>query len=70
MVGGRDVIEAKGVLYNLMNNLGLETKLSNLGVNKEGIDIIIKHGFNPKRVKNNPRHIDEKGLREILENIY
>ena len=70
LVGGRDVIEAKGVLYNLMNNLGLETKLSNLGVNKEGIDIIIKHGFNPKRVKNNPRHIDEKGLREILENIY
>ena len=47
--------------------LGLKTKLDDLGIND--IEIIIKHGFNPQRVKNNPRLLTEKSLREILNRI-
>ncbi|MBI2508160.1 phosphonoacetaldehyde reductase [Candidatus Woesearchaeota archaeon] len=70
LIGGKDVIEARDILYDLMKNIGLETKLIDLGINKEGIEVIIKRGFNPERVKNNPRHLDEDNLREILESIY
>jgi len=55
---------------NLMDDLGLETRLSNLGISKKGIETIVKNGFTPERVKNNPRKLSEENLREILNSIY
>ncbi len=54
----------------LMESIGLNTKLSELGITSEyDINVIVKNGFNPKRVKNNPRKLTEIDLRKILERI-
>ena len=50
-----------------MENIGLETRLSQLGLKKSDIDIIIKKGFNLQRVKNNPRLLNKENLRKILK---
>ena len=44
-----------------MEIYGIETE--------EDIELIIKEGFNPDRVKNNPRELTENRLNEILHNI-
>ncbi len=60
--------QAKEHLTNLMGKIGLETRLSKLGINEEQIQLIIDNGFNPQRVKNNPRSLSEEELRkEILD---
>jgi alcohol dehydrogenase class IV len=63
-------IEAKEKIRDLMNDIGLETKLQDLGLKSQNdIEIIIENGFNPERVKNNPRLLSEPQLRNILEEI-
>ncbi len=50
-----------------MREIGLETRLSALGIDsKDDVEIIIQNGFNPDRVRNNPRLLTEGALREIL----
>tara|TARA_Y100000310_G_scaffold343664_2_gene452344 strand:+ start:73 stop:1173 length:1101 start_codon:yes stop_codon:yes gene_type:complete len=70
LIGTNNCDEARSRIQKLMNNLELETKLSGLGLKKEDLDIIIEKGFNPQRVKNNPRRLDKKEIRKILRNIY
>ena len=70
VIGASDSLESRDIITQLMKNIGLETKLSDLGIkNEQDIDLIIKHGFNPERVKNNPRKITEYQLRKMLEEI-
>ena len=45
-------IEARDKLVNLMDKIGLERKLSNLGIKEEDLQNIVDNGFNPGRVKN------------------
>jgi len=62
--------KAKEKIKNLIKNIGLETNLGKLGIKtQDDIEIIIKNGFNPERVKNNPRLLTETQLRSILEDI-
>ena len=58
--------EAQNKILNLMQDIGLDT---NLKIGKKSIEIIIKNGFDPQRIKNNPRLLTEENLREILKNI-
>ena len=70
MIGVTTFNEAKELITQLMEDIGLETKLKNLGIKtEEDINLIIKNGFNPDRVKNNPRKLTEAELRKILEDI-
>ena len=69
VLGARNVFEARAILYDLMRNIGLETRLKGLRIDEECREIILKEGFNPERVKNNPRLLDENGLRLVLQNI-
>ena len=65
-----DFIEAKEKTSQLMQNIGLKTRLKDLGITSQAdIDLIIKNGFKPDRVKNNPRKLTEHQLRRILEDI-
>ena len=50
-----------------MRKINLETTLSSLGITD--FDLILKEGFNPERVKNNPRLLTEEALLEILKTI-
>lgn len=69
-IDAKDVYEASKKIENLMIEIGLSTKLSQLGIKTgKDIDTIIKYGFNPQRVKNNPRRLTEEALIEIFENI-
>ena len=50
--------------------LGSEFDLKVYGVESErDIDTIVKNGFNPQRVNNNPRKLTEESLRDILNNL-
>jgi len=70
LIGVSNFTEAKEKIRNLIRNIGLETNLEKLGIKThEDIEIIIKNGFNPERVKNNPRLLTETQLRRILEGI-
>ena len=55
---------------HLMEGVGLERRLSSLKIQREGIDLILRDGFRPDRIKNNPREVTQEALREILNKIY
>ena len=67
ILGCKTAEEAKEKIEQLMVNVGMKTKLSELGLKENDLDIIVKNGFNPERVKNNPRLLTEQNLRNILK---
>jgi alcohol dehydrogenase class IV len=70
LIGAKTVEEASKKITDLMEEIGLSTKLSKIGVKTdEDVEIIVKNGFNPQRVKNNPRLLTEADLRKILADI-
>lgn len=69
IMGCRSARGAKNHMVDLMRKIGLETRLSHLGMSGKDIEIIIENGFNPQRVKNNPRQLTESQLRTLLESI-
>ena len=62
-------IEARDKLLDLMDEIGLERKISDLGIKEEHLKNIINNGFNPGRVKNNPIKVTEEIVWKILRNI-
>ena len=61
--------KAAQMITELMKNLNLPTKLREVGIDKKGIELIIKEGFTPDRVKHNPRKLTEENLRDILQEL-
>ena len=62
-------LEAREKFIDIMKEIGLETSLLKLGIDNEGTEIIIGNGFNPQRMKNNPKKVTKESLRELLNNI-
>jgi len=70
LLESKDTVEAGKKITSFMKDIGLATRLGELGIKKDtDIEIIIKNGFNPYRVKNNPRELTESALRKILNDI-
>ena len=70
MIGARSAADAKTKIENLMKQIGLSTRLSELGIKTNNdILLIVKNGFNPQRVKNNPRRLTENKLISLLNAI-
>ena len=70
IVGKNDVAEAATTIDGILTGVGLETRLSRLNIKTDqDIELIIKNGFNPDRVKNNPRLLTKEALRKILVNL-
>lgn len=69
ILGCTTASDAKNKISIILKNIGLETSLSNLGISSNDLDIIIKNGFTPQRVKNNPRILTEAQLRRLLLRI-
>lgn len=68
--GAPDPAGAKARCAGLMATIGLATRLSELGISSGAdLDTIVANGFNPQRVKNNPRCLSESGLRSLLAGI-
>lgn len=62
-LGAKNVKKAKERILGLMTSIKAPTKID------FDIDIIVRDGFSPERVANNPRKLTEKSLREILKLI-
>jgi alcohol dehydrogenase class IV len=71
LVGAEDIQDASKKITSLMEEIGLKTRLSGVGVKTdEDVKIIVKHSFNLSRVNNTPRLLTEEALRkDILEKI-
>lgn len=69
-LGAKDAEDASNKIKNLVAELGLSTRLSQLGIKtNDDLQLIIKRGFNPQRVNKNPRRLTENALRRILHEI-
>lgn len=69
-IGSKTEHEAAEKIKNLMRAINLKTRLSELGVPKDGLDTIITEGFNPERAKNSPRISTPDEFKKMLETIY
>src|SRR3989338_1653031 len=65
-----DCLYVKHKLECLLDLIGLERRLSKLGVTESGVDIVLNEGFNPERVINNPRVLTRDALEVMLRKIY
>ncbi len=71
LFGCTEISQTKKKIEDLIHTVGLETRLSRLGITTEkDIQTIISNGFTPERVGNNPRRLTREVLKEILESIY
>jgi len=61
--------EAAKKVTSLIKNIGLMTKLSELGIRKEDINLIVREGFHPDRVGNTQKIPSSMRLRKMLEEI-
>lgn len=62
--------EARIKLTELMKKVGLKTTLSDLGISKRDLTVIVKDGFDPGRAKNSPKMPTRLKLKQLLESIY
>ena len=69
-VGEKDPEAFAGRLNELARQIGLPVTLTQAGIPREGVEVILDEGFHPERVVNNPRQLTREDLREILERIY
>jgi len=56
-------------IQTIMENIGLETKLSRLGISESDIELILKEGFYEGRADNNPKVVNEQETQSILLSI-
>jgi len=67
LLGEQNHKNVPNILAILLKEIGLETDFNVLGIkSKEDIETIITYGFNPARVKNNPRILSKRTLRHLL----
>ena len=68
-LGAENENKARMRMIALMKKIGLATKLSQLGIKKEDIRLIVSEGFHPDRVKNAPKILTPEELQKMLEEI-
>ena len=56
-------------IETLMDQAMLKRSLSAVGIDEAGQAVIVRDGFRPDRVKNNPRPLTRENLQEILNKI-
>lgn len=69
-LGVSSVASASKKITKLIAAIHLKTKLSELGIKKKDIRLIVTEGFHPDRAKNAPRIPTSEELQQMLEIIY
>jgi len=70
MIGADGVDEGVKLISERMDAIGLARDFGELGlVREEDLETIVRHGFNPQRVNNNPRRLDEADLRKMMNRL-
>jgi len=70
ILGVSNVRQGKKLITSLIISTGLKTRLSELNLTREDLDLIVEKGFHPARVKNNPRVLTSEELKNILFKIF
>ena len=65
----KNATSARKKIEDIIYKIGLESNLKKLGIGEKDLSYIIKNGFNPQRIINNPRFITKNQLEEILRLI-
>jgi len=68
IIGAKTINEGIEKINELMSDIGLATKLSEVGINRGDIDIIVRNGFTGN-IDNNPRELNAIELRKMLMEI-
>lgn len=68
IIGCKSVPEAGEKIKKLIKSIGLKTNLSDAGIKKDDLRLILKN-VNTERLQNNPRILGETNLESILRNI-
>jgi alcohol dehydrogenase class IV len=66
MMGCADAADGCARIEQLARTVGLETRLSCLGVSRADVDTLIVPNVNAERAGNNPRALTDTGLRRIV----
>lgn len=66
----KDYEAMAGQIESLMEGAGLERRLSKLKINESELELILRDGFRPDRIHNNPRPVSRQELSEILRDIF
>lgn len=69
-IGAESEKDARGKLEKLLLAAGLKIRLSDLGIPREGIQLIVEEGYHPDRAKNSPRIPEVAELAGMLESIF
>lgn len=70
LVGARDADDAGRILERFMDTIGLNRDFHVLGIRtRDDIETIVRNGFNPERVNNNPRRVSEDAMRTMLDQL-
>lgn len=71
MIGARGPDDARDKISGLMTDIGLKTRLRDIGMNSESeIDDQMMHNFSRKRLSNGPVSMSDDDIREMLHEIY
>jgi phosphonate metabolism-associated iron-containing alcohol dehydrogenase len=65
-LGVASVEAAAEAVRALIRESGLETRLSRLGLDRSGVEIVVAEGFTPERMGNNPYTFTPETLRSLL----
>jgi alcohol dehydrogenase len=65
-LGVSDDKKAAEAITSLMMRIGMKTRLTELGIKEDDIDVIVKEGFSPDRANNSPRVPSVDELRDML----
>ncbi len=69
VLGVKDAYSADKILTELIESIGLKTKLKDLNIKYKDLDFIVSN-VNLERVKNNPRLVKQDELKTMLEKVY
>lgn len=69
LLGVKNCQEASKKIERILKEVGLAITLNELGIYKKDLKIIIENGFNPERMKNNPRKMTKRELLKILVSL-
>jgi alcohol dehydrogenase class IV len=67
--GGNSVESGARRIEVLLQRVGLKHRLSELGIDRKGIEVCVREGYTPDRAGHNIRDLDADGLREVLEMV-
>lgn len=68
-IGVKTIEELIKEVEELISSLEIPKKLSDVGIQRKDIEVILRDGFRPDRAENNPRKVTREDLKAILEDL-